>query len=150
LSPWLSFITDLFRFSTLSSINITYLAQTTSIRLSGFESLYPLVVFAASRQDVILEFFIQFCALLSRYAHKYPAIKHFQMLKIRLLTSPGISLGTTLRIFTFNVNWILLYGCETWWVTQEIWRKLWSFVNWCLCRIVKVRWPVIITNDELW
>jgi hypothetical protein len=48
------------------------------------------------------------------------------------------------------VKSILLYGCKTWQVNQETCKKLKSFVNHCLCRIVKVRWPVIITNDELW
>jgi hypothetical protein len=55
-----------------------------------------------------------------------------------------------LRIFIYNVKSILLYGCETWHVTQEICRKSQSFVNRCTHRIVKVRWPVIITNDEQW
>jgi hypothetical protein len=31
-----------------------------------------------------------------------------------------------------------------------IYRKLQRFVNQYLRRIVKARWPVIITNDELW
>jgi hypothetical protein len=29
-------------------------------------------------------------------------------------------------------------------------KKLQSFVNQCLRRIVKVRWPCTITNDKLW
>jgi hypothetical protein len=55
-----------------------------------------------------------------------------------------ISLRTKLRIFNSNLKSILLYGCETWQVTQEICKK-----NRCLCRIVKVRRPLTITNYEL-
>jgi hypothetical protein len=60
----------------------------------------------------------------------------------------GISLRK-IRIFNTNVKSLLLYGCETWRVTQEICKKLQSFVNRCLHRMVKVRWPLTITNEEL-
>jgi hypothetical protein len=38
--------------------------------------------------------------------------------------SSDISLRTKLIIFNSNVKYILLYGCETRGVIQEIWRKL--------------------------
>jgi hypothetical protein len=42
------------------------------------------------------------------------------------------------------------YGTRRFITTLEICRKLQSSVNQCLRRIVNVRWPVIITNYELW
>jgi hypothetical protein len=68
----------------------------------------------------------------------------------RVWKTNDISLRTELRIFTSNVKSVLLYGCEKWRVTHEICRKLQSFVNRCLHRIMKMRCPITITNDELW
>jgi hypothetical protein len=57
----------------------------------------------------------------------------------KLRKSNDISLRTKLRIFNSNVKSVLLYGCETQRVTQEICKKkLQSFVTRCLRRIVKV------------
>jgi hypothetical protein len=63
--------------------------------------------------------------------------------------SSDISLRTKLKIFKSNVKSILLYNCETWPVTQEICKKLQSFVNRCLRRLLKVTLPLTITNNEL-
>jgi hypothetical protein len=45
---------------------------------------------------------------------------------------------------------VLLYGCETWKITQDIINKLQIFVNRCLRNILRIRWPKTITNKELW
>jgi hypothetical protein len=55
-----------------------------------------------------------------------------------------------LSTFSSDVKLVILYGCETYRVTQQIWRKLQSFTNRCFRTIVKMGWPVITTNDELW
>ena len=39
---------------------------------------------------------------------------------------------TKIRIFNACVKSVLLYGCETWLVTNEIQRKIQTFVNRCL------------------
>jgi hypothetical protein len=44
-------------------------------------------------------------------------------------TSHQIHKRTKLRIFTSNVMSVLLYRCETWKTTQEIIKKLQTFVN---------------------
>jgi hypothetical protein len=49
-----------------------------------------------------------------------------------LWRSNEISRNTKLRIFTTNVKSVLLYGCETWKITQIISHKLLSVVNRCL------------------
>jgi len=45
---------------------------------------------------------------------------------------------------------MLLYGCETWLVTNEIQRKIQTFVNRCLRCILRIWWPNIISNKDLW
>jgi hypothetical protein len=55
-----------------------------------------------------------------------------------------------IRIFNACVKSVLLYGCETWLVTNEIRRKIQTFVNKCLRYILRVWWPNIISNKDLW
>jgi hypothetical protein len=54
------------------------------------------------------------------------------------------------RIFNACVKSVLLYGCETWLVTSEIRRKIQTFVNRCLRYILRIWWPNIICNKDLW
>jgi hypothetical protein len=61
-----------------------------------------------------------------------------------------LSIKTKLRIFNACVKYVLLYGCETWYVTRNIERKLQSFVNRCLRSILRILWPKIISNEDLW
>jgi hypothetical protein len=48
------------------------------------------------------------------------------------------------------VKSVLLYGCETWLVTKEIQRKIQTFVNRCLRYILRIWWPNIISDKDLW
>ena len=45
---------------------------------------------------------------------------------------------------------VLLYGCETWLVTKAIQCKIQTFVNRCLRYILRIWWPNIISNKDLW
>ena len=54
---------------------------------------------------------------------------------------------TKLRIFQSNVLSILLYGCEAWKMTEADEHRLDVFFHKCLRRILKIYWPVIITNE---
>ena len=45
---------------------------------------------------------------------------------------------------------LLLYGCETWLVTSETGRKIQTFVNRCLRYILRIWWPNVISNKDLW
>ena len=67
-----------------------------------------------------------------------------------LWRSNNISRKTKLRIFNSNVKSVLLYACETWKVTTGIISTLQTFVNRCLRRILNVRWPDMISNEDLW
>jgi hypothetical protein len=61
----------------------------------------------------------------------------------------NISKGVKIRIFNTNVKSILLYGCETWKTTNQITRRLQTFINKCLRRIMNIKWTDKITNEEL-
>ena len=45
---------------------------------------------------------------------------------------------------------VLLCGCETWLVTSAIRRKIQIFVNRCLRYILRIWWPNVISNKDLW
>ena len=57
---------------------------------------------------------------------------------------------TKLRIFETNVKSVLVYGCQTWKATIAANNKLQAFVNKCLRRIINIRWPEKISNEDLW
>ena len=61
-----------------------------------------------------------------------------------------IRLQTKLRIFNTNVKSALLYGSETWRSTKLLIKKLQTFINKCLRKILNIRWPEVISNEELW
>jgi hypothetical protein len=65
-------------------------------------------------------------------------------------TSHQIHKRTKIRIFKSNVMSVLVYGCETWKITQDIINKLQTFVNRCLRNILRIWWPKTITNKDLW
>ena len=49
-----------------------------------------------------------------------------------------------------KVQSVLLFGCETCKMTNQITNKLQTSANRCLWRIMGIRWPKIISNTELW
>lgn len=56
---------------------------------------------------------------------------------------------TKLRLFNSNVLSVLLYGCETWKMNKEDERRLDVFQQKGLRRIMKIRWPMRISNEEV-
>jgi hypothetical protein len=55
-----------------------------------------------------------------------------------------------IKLFNVCVKSVLLYGCETWFVTNNIMQNLQAFVNRCLRNIIGIWWSKIISNEELW
>ena len=64
--------------------------------------------------------------------------------------SKMIRLKTKIKIFNSNVKSVLLYGSETWFLNKKQEDKLQVFINKCLKRILKIFWPNIIRNKDLW
>ncbi len=62
----------------------------------------------------------------------------------------NISLHLKIKLFNACVKSVMLYGCETWFVTNKTTQKLQAFVNRCLRNILGIWWPRIISNQELW
>lgn len=62
----------------------------------------------------------------------------------------NIKMKTKIRIFNTNVKSVLLYGAETWMYTSKLQNKLQIFINKCLRQILKIRWPLTISNRDLW
>lgn len=64
--------------------------------------------------------------------------------------SRSISQNTKIRIFNSNVKSVLLYGCETWAVTNKSTNKLQVFTNKCLRYILKAYRENSLSNTDLW
>ena len=73
----------------------------------------------------------------------------FIMLK-NIWASKDIRISTKLRILNSNVKSVLLYGSETWRTTKASMKKIQIFFNTCLRRILNIRWPERISNEDLW
>jgi hypothetical protein len=61
-----------------------------------------------------------------------------------------LGIKTKLKIFNAYVKSVLLYGCEIWNVIRNTERKLQSFINRCLRSILRLWWPKILSNEDLW
>ena len=55
-----------------------------------------------------------------------------------------------LQLFNSNVKSVLLYGSQTWKTSKSMLRKVQAFINKCLRRILRIRRPEKIRNEELW
>lgn len=62
----------------------------------------------------------------------------------------SISTSTKFKVFNSNVKSVLLYGCETWNLSERETQNIQAFVNRCLRRILQIFWPATISNSDLW
>ncbi|KAL0860165.1 hypothetical protein ABMA27_010472 [Loxostege sticticalis] len=67
----------------------------------------------------------------------------------RVLCHRDLSLDLRLRIVRCPVFSVLLYGVETWTLTQHITKKLEAFEMWVYRRILKIPWSDRVTNIEV-
>jgi len=58
----------------------------------------------------------------------------------------SISLVTKLRLYSVYILPVLLYGSDTWSVTEASRQRLDAFDQWCLCRILRVPYTAHVTN----
>ena len=68
----------------------------------------------------------------------------------KVLKSESYSGKTKLRLFKSNVIPVLLYGAELWRVTGTDDLRLDRFHRVCLKKIMKIRWPMKSSNEELY
>ena len=73
----------------------------------------------------------------------------FIMLR-KIWRAKQIKTNTKLRIFNSNVKAVLLYGSETWRSTQKTLKRIQTFINKCLRRILHLKWTDKISNTTLW
>ena len=53
------------------------------------------------------------------------------------------------KVWSVALNTAIFYGSETWRMNAGPIKKVQSFINTCLRRIMKIHWPERISNDEL-
>ena len=63
--------------------------------------------------------------------------------------SSKYSLQTKIRLYNSLVKSVLLYGSETWKVNDSDNKKLDTFQFRCLRRIMRIRWPYVVSNSEI-
>ena len=73
----------------------------------------------------------------------------FIMLR-KIWRAKQIKTNSKLRIFNPNVKAVLLYGSETWRSTQKTLKRIQTFINKCLRRILHLKWTDKISNTTLW
>ena len=73
----------------------------------------------------------------------------YNMLK-KVWNSREIGTSTKVRLFNSNVESVLLYEVETWRKPKASMKKIQTFINQCLRRILRIHWPGTISNDNLW
>ncbi|VDP44786.1 unnamed protein product [Schistosoma mattheei] len=63
--------------------------------------------------------------------------------------SKQMSTNTKVRVFNTNVKTVQLYGVESWRTTKAIIQKIQVFIQSCLRKILWIRWPDTISNNNL-
>lgn len=67
----------------------------------------------------------------------------------RIWKSSNYSIKTKVQLYSSLVKSVLLYGCETWRMNEGDARRLDIFQFTCMRRILKIRWPYVISNEDL-
>ena len=57
---------------------------------------------------------------------------------------------TKIRLFNTNVKSVLLYGAETWRMNKTRLKRIQTFVNQCLRKILRIQWMDKVSNNDLW
>ena len=63
--------------------------------------------------------------------------------------SQDLSICTKVKLFRSCVIPVLTYGCESWKSTKKIDKKLDSFENKCLRKLLKVKWSDFVSNNTV-
>ena len=57
---------------------------------------------------------------------------------------------TKIRLFNINVKSVLLYGAETWRMNKTTLKRIQTFVNEWLRKILVIHWMNKVSNKDLW
>ena len=57
---------------------------------------------------------------------------------------------TKIRLFNTNVKSVLLFGAETWRMKKTTLKRIRTFVNQCLRKILGIQWMDKVSNKDLW
>ena len=57
---------------------------------------------------------------------------------------------TKIRLFNANVKSVLLYGAETWRMNKTTLKRIQTFVNQCLRKLLGIQWMDKVSNKVLW
>jgi len=68
---------------------------------------------------------------------------------VKIWRGAKLSENTKIRIFKSNVIAVLLYGYETWRMTKRDEAKLATFLHKCLRKILRIYWPMRVSNEEI-
>ena len=68
----------------------------------------------------------------------------------KVWNSRELGTSTKIRLFNSNVKSVLLHGAESWQTTKASMKKIQTFINQCLRRILRIHWPETISNENLW
>ena len=68
----------------------------------------------------------------------------------KVWSAKNISRSTQMKTFNSNVNSVLLYGAKTWRTTKAMLSKIQRFINYCLRKIMNIRWFDKVRNEDLW
>ena len=69
---------------------------------------------------------------------------------INVWKSRVIGKTTKIRLFNTNVKSVLLYGAETWRMNKTTLKRIQTFVNQCLRKILGIQWMDKVSNKDLW
>ncbi|VDO68746.1 unnamed protein product [Schistosoma mattheei] len=64
--------------------------------------------------------------------------------------SKQLSTNTNVRILNTNIKIVQLYGAEAWTTMKTIIQKIQEFINSCLRKTLRIRWPDTVINNLLW
>ena len=67
----------------------------------------------------------------------------------RIWKSSNYSIKTKVHLYHSLVKSVLLYSCETWKMNEGDATKLDTFQFTCIRKIIKIRWPYVISNEDL-
>ena len=67
----------------------------------------------------------------------------------RIVTNRHLCIATRVRVIKTYIRSTLLYGCESWTLTQKTRKRLETMEMWCWRRMLKISWTERKTNESI-